>query len=159
MTVRVHRSGTDMLRKETPASDPSSKTAGPVASSQKPDRSGGLRWEHRCVAPISSPDLTSRLTEHPAWRCGGRRRMHPPGTKLAAQPTVSRRPEPSLTRRQLEIAALVADGLSNAAIVQRLTLSERTMENHVSHILHRLGRTSRAVVASWYTGRATDPNG
>ena len=85
--------------------------------------------------------------------------MHPPGTKLAAQPTVSRRPEPSLTRRQLEIAALVADGLSNAAIVQRLTLSERTMENHVSHILHKLGRTSRAVVASWYTGRATDPNG
>jgi hypothetical protein len=36
MTVKVHRSGTYMLRKETPASDPSSKTAGPVAWSQKP---------------------------------------------------------------------------------------------------------------------------
>jgi DNA-binding CsgD family transcriptional regulator len=94
-----------------------------------------------------------------AARLARRLGMHPLATELAAQLTASRRSEPTLTRRELEIAALVADGLSNAAIGQRLTLSERTVENHVSHILHKLGRTSRAAVASWYTSRATDPNG
>jgi DNA-binding CsgD family transcriptional regulator len=94
-----------------------------------------------------------------AARLARRLGMHPLATELAAQLTASRRSEPSLTRRELEIAALVADGLSNAAIGHRLTLSERTVENHVSHILHKLGRTSRAAVASWYTSRATNPNG
>jgi DNA-binding CsgD family transcriptional regulator len=88
-----------------------------------------------------------------AARLARRLGMHPLTTELAAQLTASRRSEPTLTRRELEIAALVAEGLSNAAIGQRLTLSERTVENHVSHILHKLGRTSRAAVASWYTTR------
>jgi DNA-binding NarL/FixJ family response regulator len=88
-----------------------------------------------------------------AARLARRLGMHPLGTELAAQLASSHKSEPSLTCRELEIAALVADGLSNAAIGQRLTLSERTVENHVSHILHKLGRTSRTAVASWYTSR------
>jgi DNA-binding CsgD family transcriptional regulator/tetratricopeptide (TPR) repeat protein len=58
--------------------------------------------------------------------------------------------QPQLTAREREIAALVSGGLSNAAIARRLTVSERTVENHVSHILHKLGCSSRAGVASWY---------
>jgi DNA-binding NarL/FixJ family response regulator len=88
-----------------------------------------------------------------AARLARRLGMHPLTTELSAQLTASRHSGPTLTRRELEIAALVAEGLSNAAIGQRLTLSERTVENHVSHILHKLGRTSRAAVASWYTTR------
>jgi DNA-binding NarL/FixJ family response regulator len=47
----------------------------------------------------------------------------------------------------------VAEGLSNAAIADRLTLSERTVENHVSSILRKLDRTSRAGISSWYARR------
>ena len=59
-----------------------------------------------------------------------------------------------LTSRELEIAGLVADGMTNAGIAGRLTLSERTVENHVSHILRTLDLPSRSAVASWYTGNA-----
>jgi DNA-binding NarL/FixJ family response regulator len=44
-----------------------------------------------------------------------------------------------LTRREREVAALVAAGLSNREIAARLVITERTAEDHVAHILGRLG--------------------
>lgn len=55
-----------------------------------------------------------------------------------------------LTRRELEVVALIAEGLGNADIARRLTLSVRTVENHVSRVLDKLGFTSRAAIAAWY---------
>jgi non-specific serine/threonine protein kinase len=56
-----------------------------------------------------------------------------------------------LTRRAREVAALVARGLTNRQIASELQLSERTIENHVSKILRKLGLASRAQVATWAT--------
>ena len=58
-----------------------------------------------------------------------------------------------LTAREREVAAMVAQGLSNRQIAQELYLSEHTVKNHISKILRKLGLASRAEVAAWATGR------
>ena len=55
-----------------------------------------------------------------------------------------------LTQREREIARLVADGLTNAAIAARLYVSHWTVATHVAHILAKLGFRSRAQIAAWY---------
>jgi DNA-binding CsgD family transcriptional regulator/tetratricopeptide (TPR) repeat protein len=54
-----------------------------------------------------------------------------------------------LTRREREVAKLVADGMSNRVIAETLFIGERTVESHVSNILNRLGFNSRAQIAAW----------
>jgi len=74
------------------------------------------------------------------------------------------RPEPStdsaetkLTRREQEVAALVAQGMSNRDIATRLVISPRTAEAHVEHILIKLGFTSRLQIASWVAAVGGSP--
>ena len=63
-------------------------------------------------------------------------------------------PDPGpLSPRELEVAGLVAQGLTNKAIAERLFLSHRTAQNHVQHILTKLGASSRAQIAAWFTSR------
>jgi non-specific serine/threonine protein kinase len=54
-----------------------------------------------------------------------------------------------LTAREIEVARLVADGLSNPAIAANLFLSRATVKTHVSHILRKLALDSRVQLASW----------
>ena len=58
-----------------------------------------------------------------------------------------------LTRREEEVAAMVAQGMSNRQIAQELFLSEHTVKRHISKILRKLGLASRAEVAAWTTER------
>jgi len=58
-----------------------------------------------------------------------------------------------LTRREAEIAQLIAQGHSNKTIASALVISQRTAEGHVEHILSKLGFTSRAQIAAWVTER------
>jgi non-specific serine/threonine protein kinase len=58
-----------------------------------------------------------------------------------------------LTKRQREVAVLVAEGLTNAQIAARLHLSERTIENHVFNALSALGLHKRVQLAVWMTER------
>ncbi|MCA2217722.1 ATP-binding protein [Jidongwangia harbinensis] len=59
-----------------------------------------------------------------------------------------------LTRREREVAALIAEGLSNREIAARLVVAQRTAEGHVENILSKLGFTSRAQVAGWLAAQA-----
>jgi non-specific serine/threonine protein kinase len=56
-----------------------------------------------------------------------------------------------LSRRQLEIARLIADDLTNRQIADRLFLSERTVETHITNILNKLGLSSRVQLSRWIT--------
>lgn len=58
-----------------------------------------------------------------------------------------------LSRREEEVARLVAEGLSNRAIAEQLVLSVRTVEGHVERTLGKLGFASRTQVARWVTER------
>jgi serine/threonine-protein kinase PknK len=62
----------------------------------------------------------------------------------------------ALTKREREVAKLVAAGLSNKDIASNLVISPRTAEAHVENILTKLGFTSRAQVATWMSVRGSD---
>jgi len=58
-----------------------------------------------------------------------------------------------LTPRQLEVAVLVAQGLTNRQIAERLVVTEAAAAKHVEHILNRLGVGTRAQIAAWAAAR------
>lgn len=58
-----------------------------------------------------------------------------------------------LTRREAQVADLVARGMSNKQIADKLVISQRTAESHIEHILRKLGLGSRAQVVAWLHDR------
>jgi DNA-binding NarL/FixJ family response regulator len=64
-----------------------------------------------------------------------------------------------LTRREKEVAALVADGLTNREIASTLVISPRTAESHVENIMSKLGFSSRSQIASWLADQAAAGGG
>lgn len=71
------------------------------------------------------------------------------GTCIRSCEMGSRPIMPTLTRREREIADLVAEGKSNREIAAQLVISERTAEGHVEQIRNKLGFRSRAQIAAW----------
>ncbi|MEK8173919.1 helix-turn-helix transcriptional regulator [Streptomyces sp. M19] len=74
----------------------------------------------------------------PTPTCRGRRGRCPPTARAG--------PADPLTPREREVAALVASGLSNREVAERLVISKRTADTHVEHILTKLRITSRAQI-------------
>ncbi|SEC89104.1 ATP-binding protein [Rhodococcus koreensis] len=75
-------------------------------------------------------------------------------TEDAAAPVAEASP---LTKREQEIAELLAQGLSNRQIAERLVISRRTVDGHVEHIFDKLAVSSRTQVAAWVAARAHPP--
>jgi DNA-binding CsgD family transcriptional regulator len=72
------------------------------------------------------------------------------GVRIARGPRRATRDAPGgLTARELEVARLLADGLTNAELARELVISERTAAHHVASILSKLCLSSRTQVASW----------
>jgi DNA-binding NarL/FixJ family response regulator len=63
------------------------------------------------------------------------------------------RPEVQLTKREHQVAELVARGLSNATVARELYLSPATVATHISHVLEKLGFSSRVEIAAWIVER------
>ena len=70
----------------------------------------------------------------------------PPVARPVAPPVT----EGPLSRRELEVAGLVADGATNAQVAARLFISERTVESHMASIFNKLGVDTRLQVARWF---------
>lgn len=61
--------------------------------------------------------------------------------------------EQSLSRREVEVIRLVAEGMSNKAIAERLSISEKTVTTHLNHIFEKLGVESRLQAALLYNNQ------
>ncbi|MBB5016769.1 NarL family two-component system response regulator LiaR [Chitinivorax tropicus] len=104
----------------------------------------------------ASPDELVRAIESTAR---GEAALHPKiaGAVIRAMRQSTEPHGPTLTERETEVLQLIADGLSNALIASQLGLSEKTVKNHVSHILEKLELSDRtqAAVYAWREGIKT----
>ncbi len=102
-----------------------------------------------------------RVLEYKALR---ESRPAPTASKPAIMTTppvmVSRRELQGLTRRECEVADLIARGYSNQQIADSLVLTRGTVANHVAHILSKVGAANRTQVAARvFSSRAASPDG
>jgi DNA-binding CsgD family transcriptional regulator len=121
------------------------------------DAFGDVGWEYDRALLLSLLDdedalaealeIVRRLEAEPLTRrvVG---RMRDLGIRVPSGPREATRANPAgLTARQLEVLVLLAEGLSNAEIAERLVVSQRTAEHHVAAVLTKLDATSRQEAA------------
>ena len=74
-------------------------------------------------------------------------------------PTEPPLPALGLSRREWEVASLVAEGMSNGEIARRLYISPRTAQSHVGHVLDKLALQNRTQLAAWMADHRRGPPG
>lgn len=105
--------------------------------------------------------LGTRAYQH-ALRCGQKMGMdeliaYACTTPDAAHPEPATT-DPTLTPREREIAALIAQGRTNKDIAETLLITQRTVEGHVQHICIKLNFTTRVQIATWVTENPSPPS-
>jgi non-specific serine/threonine protein kinase len=102
----------------------------------------------RCVAAARAQ--ISATAFDAAWSCG---RARPLEEMIAEALTVDERlvmADCLLSPREIEVAGLIAQGLTNQEIADRLIIGRRTAETHAAHILGKLGFSTRPQIAAWF---------
>jgi DNA-binding NarL/FixJ family response regulator len=102
-----------------------------------------------CMKTAEPEDLASAVRQafhHSIFLARDRRAA---GTLTSRQPTVPLENEPDLTRRELEILRLVADGHSNAQLARMLWVTEQTVKFHLSNIYRKLAVANRTEASRW----------
>ena len=107
------------------------------------------RQARRALGEAAFQAAYHRGLELPAADVLGYALQQPPEKPLEKPPAPAVPAGAPLTPRELQVARLIAAGRSNKDIAAALVISQRTAENHVEHILAKLGFTSRAQVAAW----------
>ena len=104
-------------------------------------------------AEASSTAALGAIRFEAEWQAGKRLGRDAAVAFALGQPASYARPAPGRTeplgKRELDVARLVSDGLTNKEIGTRLFISERTVNSHVRSILNKLGFGSRAQIAAW----------
>jgi predicted ATPase/DNA-binding CsgD family transcriptional regulator len=134
------RLGTSLAAFGPHASAEGQEHAARIDAALGPERAEALRDEH---ADVALPDAV-RLGIALAGSAENPRPASAPAAP-AGDP---------LTSRESEIAALIADGLSNRDIGERLVISRRTVDGHVERMLRKLSFGSRTQIASWMASRS-----
>ncbi|MFE9027157.1 ATP-binding protein [Streptomyces iakyrus] len=98
---------------------------------------------HRRGGALGLRELAGHVLQEPG---------RPPGAEAADPPPHEDTAGP-LTRRETEVARLVAEGLANQQIADRLVIARRTAEGHVERILGKLGFSNRSQIAAWMTAQ------
>jgi LuxR family transcriptional regulator, maltose regulon positive regulatory protein len=122
---------------------------------------------HRCGAPYetacarielaTSLQALDRLDEAAAHHARARATFERLGAAGPLARAAGAAANPSgLTRREREVLELIAEGLTNRAIAQRLMLSEHTVHRHVANLLNRLGVSTRAAAVAHAARRQRD---
>jgi DNA-binding NarL/FixJ family response regulator len=118
-----------------------------------------LRIFAELAAVTGESDRAMRLRTAADFLHAGGPSLQPHQSSGAAAPIAhlprrtSRRKRCSLTDRELQVARLIAGGLTNRQIAAELEISERTADTHVQNMLNRLGAVSRAQLAAWIAAR------
>ena len=104
--------------------------------------------EGRGLRPDEAADLARTALDEPG--------PAPPPATPAAPRRAAVRPG-GLTRREAQVADLVAAGRTNRQIARALTISEKTVEVHVHNVIAKLGAQSRTEVATWVVAEQRSP--
>jgi DNA-binding CsgD family transcriptional regulator len=138
------------------AAETSLEAAGGVRFAYVQDRSlheqavGAIRSLLDEAAFSAARDAGTAMSPKEAFEyaLSGEDRDRPTKTTARGRPSVGARPV-VLTRREREVAALAARGLTNRRIASELSISEHTVANHIARILKKLGLGSRSQIVAW----------
>ncbi len=73
----------------------------------------------------------------------------PPAAAPAAAPEADEDLPEGLTRREVDVVRLIAEGLNNRQVARRLVVSEATVKTHLNHVLSKLDVPDRSALVAW----------